>query len=443
MRKFMGLIVLSVLLLSLGLPNLVSANPATGGPFRSSLRLQNMGTETANITVEFYNRDGVLKYTTPLQTIAPDDTISILIPDGKLASGAYSAVVNSDQPLASLSTFMDNDSGAAYTGFNEGATEWFMPGLYDNYYLYYSNVYAQNISSLPVNITLEIFELGNSTPVYSDTKTDVSPYTSVKWSQSGLPELQTNRFYAGKITANGSVVAMASVYGSGHVEPQLLSYNGYNRGGTKWYTPVLLNNYYGWNASLIIQNVSTTTANATVKYSSGYSKSYSIPPSSVISIFIPHEPVPSGKTGLFSAEITSDVDVVVMVNQGDDSKNSAATYNGFLKGSAKVFAPGVMKRSSLFSTSITCQNVGNNNTRMKVDYFGQPAASSTSHYIGVGGTHIWYQPNESLPNGYDGSAVITSLDGQDIACVVNRNTEDEPYFSMNWDMFFSANGINQ
>jgi hypothetical protein len=205
----------------------------------------------------------------------------------------------------------------------------------------------------------------------------------------------------------------------------------------------LVNNYYGWNASLIIQNVTGTAADVTVKYSTGYTQTLRISPYSVASIYIPHQSLPSGKSGLFGAEITSSQDIVVMVNQGNDTNNSAATYNGFAGGSTKVFAPGVMKRSSLFSTSITCQNLGTSPTRMKVEYYGQPGAGSTSPNIGVGKTYLWYQPNESLPNGYIGSAVVTSLNDQNIACIVNRNTEDEPYFSMNWDMFFSANGINQ
>ncbi len=443
MKKKLVLFLIVTLLLSSSTTFLVSAQPAPGGPFTSSLRLQNMGTEPAIVYVDFYDSDGVIAYTTPHQTIEPGDAISILLPDGTLTSGQYSAVVSSDQPLASLSTFMDDDSGAAYTGFSQGSQEWFIPGLYDDYYKYFSNVYVQNVTDTPVDITLEIFAPGKSTPVYTNTKTNVQPYASVQWKQNGLAELKTNVFYAGKITATGDVVAIANVHGTGSIGPQLLSYNGYESGTTKWYTPVLVNNYYGWNASLIIQNVTGTAADVTVKYSTGYTQTLRISPYSVASIYIPHQSLPSGKNGLFGAQITSNQDIVVMVNQGNDTNNSAATYNGFAGGSTKVFAPGVMKRSSLFSTSITCQNLGTSATRMQVEYYGQPGAGSTSPNIGVGKTYLWYQPNESLPNGYIGSAVVTSLDGQNIACIVNRNTEDEPYFSMNWDMFFSANGINQ
>lgn len=445
MKKLFSLIILFMFLLVLSPGYSVRAETIPGGPFTSTVKLQNMGSVKAEtVIVEFYDASGVKKYTTPSQTIEPGDVITILLPtDGTVASGEYSAVVKSDQPLASLSTLNDSDSGAAYTGFDSGSLEWFVPGLYDNYYNYYSNVYAQNVSTSPVDITLEIFAPGNSTPVFSDTKADVQPYATVNWEQKDLTQLVNNVFYAGKITGTGDVVAIANIFGSGNVEPQLYSYNGYSDGGKSWNTPVVLNNYYGWNASLIIQNVTNSVANVSVNYSTGYSTSYSIQPLSVKSIYIPHEPLPSGRHGLFGAKITSDVDVVVMINQSN-TYNRAATYNGFLVGSPKVYAPGVMKRAaSIFSTSVTCQNVGNNPTRMEIEYVGQPTAGSISPYIPVGGTHIWYQPNDPLPDGFDGSAIINSLENENIACIVNRNTEDEPYFSKSWDMFFSANGINQ
>lgn len=443
MKKYLSIIIVSILLIvSFGQSFSVSANPASGGPFSSSLRLQNMSaTEIATVTVTLYRPDGTVAITVGPNTIAPYDVLQVMFPDS-LARGEYSAVVSSDQPLASRSTFSDSDSSAAYTGFSQGALEWFVPGLYNNYYQYFSNVYVQNVSNSPTNITLEIFAPGSSMPVYTNTKSNVQPFASVSWSQEGVSQLQRNVFYAGRITSSGGdIVAIANVYGSGSVGPQLLSYNGYESGGTKWFTPVLVNNYWSWNASLIIQNTESNAANVTVNYSTGLSKSYNIPAMSVISIYLPHEPLPRGRNGLFAAEITSNRNVVVMVNQGNDTNNSAATYNAFLDGSSTVFAPGVMKRAGLFSTSITCQNVGSSPTTMEVKYSGQPGATSTSPVIPVGGTHIWYTPHANLPNGYDGGAVITSTG--DIACIINRNTEDEPYFSMNWDMFTSASGINQ
>jgi hypothetical protein len=403
-----------------------------------------MGTESALIEVCFYDSDGNQKdCLSDFDPIEPDDVLLILIPsDSHLGSGEYSAVVSSNQPLATLSDFSDEDSGAAYSGFNEGSTKWYIPGLHDNYFSYYSNIYAQNTSSSFTDIQLEIYAPNNPTPVYSDEKINVPPYASVKWDLKGLAELESKQTYGGIITSNNNVVVIANIYGSGSTAQQLYSYNAYKAGAKKWYMPSLVKNYYGWNASIIPQNISDKTAHIKVKFSTGYSKSYTLNPYSSTTIYIPHLPLPSGMKGLFAATITSDVDIVVMVNQSN-KYNRASTYNAFSEGSTKVFAPGVMKRASIFSTSVTCQNVGEGPTRMKLEYSNAPNAGSTSPMIQVGDIHLWYQPISSLPNGYDGSAVITSLDNQNIACIINRNTEDEPYFSKSWDMYFAVNGINQ
>jgi hypothetical protein len=444
MKKIIGFLVLALLFVSLSAPVPVSADPAPGGPFESVLRLQNMGTATASVTYTFYDSTGAVAYSAST-TVPVDDIVSIYVPSiSALASGEYSVVVSSSQPLASLSIFGDGDSSAAYTGFDQGATDWFIPGLYDNYYSYYSNVYVQNVSGSPVNVTIELFRPGNSTPVYTDTASAVPSYATVKFDQAGLSQLNDNVAYSAKVSSSGGdIVAIANIYGSGSTASQLYSYNGYPTGGTTWYTPVLMKNYYGWNAAIAIQNTSeTASANVDVHYNTGLTKSYTIQALSAITIYVPNEAsLPSGTTGLFSAKIVSnDEDIVVMVNESN-SYNRAATYNGFASGTTTVNAPSVKKEVSNFSTSVTCQNIGTSPTTMTIAYFGNPAGS-TSPSIAAGGTYIWYQPNETLPAGYDGSAVITS-GGQSIACIINQNMEASPYNTQSMDMLSSYNGVNE
>ena len=321
--------------------------------------------------------------------------------------------------------------------------EWYVPNLYDDYYEYYSNIYVQNVTDSPVDITLEVFAPNTSTPILTDTKYDVPAYASVQWDMTGQAALDQNGTYAGKITSTGNTVAIANIHGSDTTETQLYSFNAFAAGSTTWFTPTIMVDYYGWNAAIVVQNVSDLTANVDVDYSTGISTSYQINPQSPLVIYVPNiSGLPTGTSGLFSAEITSDVDVVVMVNEFN-TYNRAATYNGFGGGSVKVYAPSVMKNVSNFSTSVTCQNVGTSSTRMQIEYFGEAGAGSTSASIAAGGTKLWYQPNESLPFGYEGNAIITSLDGQPIACIINANMEDEPYFSQSMDMLSSYNGIDQ
>ncbi len=444
MKKKIGYLITFMLLFSFLSPALVSAAPSPTGPFESSLRLQNMGDAAANIKIIFYDAAGAEAATFEPPAVAAKDVLVVLVPDvPALASGEYSVVVESDQPIAAATSFTSADSSAAYTGVDQGATSWFIPGLYDDYYSYFSNVYVQNTSSAAVNITLDIYAPGNPSPVWTNTKSNVPANTTVKWDQAGLAAMAQNVSYAGIVTATGDVAPIINIYGSGAFSQQLYSYNGFMSGGTSWYTPVQMKDYYGWNTAIEIQNVSATNATVQVNYSTGHTSTYTILPNSAETIYVPNtDELPSGPEGIFSAIIESNVDIVVMVNESN-AFNRAATYNGVATSSPKVFVPTIMNNVSNFVTSVTCQNMGNTSTMLEIDYFGEPGSKETRGPVPAGGVDIFYTPASDLPNGYNGSAIVTSLDGTPIACIVNQNMEIEPYFSTSFDMLAAYNAISE
>lgn len=439
MKKFILLFL--VLVAAFAAVDPVSADTSVpGGPFSSSFNVQNIGTAEAAVMVEYYDAAGDMVYTSS-HTIAIDDVLSVYVPAiAGLATGEYSIVISSDQPVAATSNFSDADSGASYSGFGEGATEWSIPAVYDNYYAYYSEVYAQNVSDAAVDITLSIYAPGDSTPVWEDTKTAIPAKSSVNWSQKDLAELATNVSYSAKVTATGNVVSMANIYGSGSVGAQLYSYNGFPAGATTFYAPALYKNYYGWNAALTIQNVSTSEASVSVEFSDGTIKTYTIPSNSSEAIYIPA--VTELPTGLLSATVTSDNDVAVTVNISN-AYNRAATYNGVSEATETVNAPNVMKRYYGYSSSMTCQNLGAAATTMTVSYAGI-AATETSPSIDPGESWEIYLPAKAdIADGYNGSAVVVSNDAQPIACIVNSNMEDSPQNTQSMDQLFSYNGVNK
>ena len=439
MKKFILLfLVLFTAFAAVGPVNAATTVP--GGPFSSSFNVQNIGTAQANVVVEYYNAAGTMVYTSS-HTIEVDDVLSVYVPAiAGLATGEYSIVISSDQPVAATSNFSDADSGASYSGFGEGATAWFIPAVYDNYYAYYSEVYAQNVSDASADITLSIFAPGSSTPVWTNTKSAVPAKSSVNWSQKDLAELSPNVSYSAKVTATGNVVAMANIYGSGSVGAQLYSYNGFPAGATTFYAPALYKNYYGWNAALTIQNVSTSEASITVDFSDGTSKAYTIPSNSSEAIYIPS--VTELPVGLLSATITSDNDVAVTVNISN-AYNRAATYNGVSEATTTVNAPNVMKRYYGYSSSMTCQNLGASATTMTVSYAGL-VTTETSPSIDPGDSWEIYLPAKAgIADGYNGSAVVVSNNAQEIACIVNSNMEDPPQNTQSMDQLFSYNGVNK
>lgn len=438
MKKLLSLIlVLAVASVTFGAAFANTTVP--GGPFASSIQIQNLGTSEANVSIQYVDKTGVVKLTTA-HTIAASDVLSVYVPaESALASGEYSVVVSADQPVAAVSNFSDADSGAAYSGASAGALSWGFPAVYDNYYGYYSEIYAQNVSAAAQNITLEVYAPGNATAVYSNTKNSVPVNASVNWGLKDLAQLNNNVSYSAVVKADGVIVAIGNTYGSSGSAAQLYSYNGFSSGAKTFYVPALYKGYYGWNAALSIQNVAATAASVTVTYSGGAVANYTIQPNSSVAIYVPSEA--SLPAGLMSAVVTSDQNVAVSVNISNNA-NRAATYNGIAEATTKVFAPNVMKRYYKYSSSVTCQNLGAAATTMTIKYAAAPGANETSGSIAPGASWEVYLPSKTaVPNGYNAGATIEAT--QPIACIINSNMDEAPENTQSMDQLFSYNGVNQ
>lgn len=438
MKKLLS--VLFVLSVCLSLVSTASADSVVpGGDFASSMTVQNLGNSKANVIVKYIDVDGG-EATQSSHEIPVDDVLFIYVPNNSaLAAGQYSVVISSDQPVAAVSNFADEDSGASYSGVETGANSWFFPAVYDNYYTYYSEVIAQNVTGSPQLVTLKVFAPGSSTAVYQSSET-VPSYASFSFDLQDLTELSTNVVYSAELSAPDAIVGISNIWGSGATAPQLYSYNGFSSGAKTFYVPSAAKNYYGWNASVNIQNVSTSTANVTVTYSTGYSYDFQIPAKSGKAIYVPGET--ALPDGLHSVTVESDQDIVVTLNQSNNY-NRAATYNGASIGTTEVALPNVMKKYYKYSSSISCQNIGTAATTMTVEFANVPAAAKTSPSIDPGEGWLIYLPNEAgLPIGFNASAIVTSS-GQPIICIANSNMEDAPESTQNRDELKIYNGVNR
>lgn len=425
--------------------------PAPGGPFDSAFNVQNLASTDALCGYKFYDSAGAVAYQTASDvTVKPGDVLYVYVPSlgDDLDTGTYSGVVACDKVVAAVSNFSDADSGAAYSAISEPGLKWYAPGIYDNYYSYYSDVFVQNATAGLVDITLSIYEPGKTTPVYTNTKVDVPGYASVYWEQEGLTQLVDDQFYSAVIEGTGYIAPIVNIYGKGLYDNQLYSYNPFMAGSTKAYAPVIMNNYYGYNTALVIQNIDTTSADVKVTYTNGKTATYTIAAGAAESIYTPGAGLPAGNT-LYGAtvESTNGKNVVVLVNESKPYSNRAASYSGFTGGSTNVRAPIVMKRYYDYNTSVTCQNIGSSATTMSISYAGV-TGSTTSPSIDVGKTHLFYQPTDPILSavgtgavGSDWISSATITAGEDIVCVVNEDQNEGALESTVMDQLYSYNGI--
>lgn len=427
MKKYVkpGLVVLMVL--ALAFPLAASAG-TPGGPFSSAFRVQNLSTSTANCVYSFYNAAGAAVYTSSSSSINSGDSLFVYVPSvGGLANGEYSGVVSCDQDVAAVVNWSDANSGAAFEGVGSAdtATTLYAPGVYDNYYNFYTNVYVQNASSSPVNVTVQIYAPGNAVPVATQTFNSLAPNASHLFEQAGLGALANNVPYSAKIVGTGNIAAVINIYGGvgTAADNQLYSYNAFKSGSTKAYAPLIMNNYYGYNTSLAIQNLGGSSTPYTVTYGSGQVQTGNLAANSSVSLYSPAAGIPSGNgPGLTSATVQANQPIVILVNESN-SYRRAASYAGFAAGNTKSRAPIVLRSYYNFDSSVTCQNLGNAAATMTIDY-ANTAGNTTSPSVPPGKTTLFYQPAD--PNMLSGnvngitSATITSA--QPIACIVNQDT---------------------
>jgi hypothetical protein len=440
-----------VVILSLVLVQVVSADtPAPGGPFSSSFTVQNQSSSTANCSYTFYDSAGTAAYTSSLTSIGVGDSMFVYVPNIlSLASGTYSGVVSCDQEVAAVTNFSDSDSGASHSGIRTAGSTWYIPNVFDNYYNYYTTVIVQNATGSAQDITLDIYPPGSSTPVKSQTQTEVPAYASVSFEQEGLAELSNNVAYSARVTAADDVAAIVNIYGRSVADNQLYSYNAVQSGATTVYVPQLMNNYYGYNTSLTVQNIGADPTHVTVTYGTGETQEADVPGYSSNLFYTPSSGVPSGDgPGLNSATVTSTSagygaqPIVALINESN-GYNRAASYIGFAAGATTVRTPIVMKRYYSYNTSVVCQVLSGGPATLTIEYFGAGGASlgtNTSGSKSNGQTQIFYQPNEGfLSDDYNGSAVITSA--AQIACVVNEDQNEAPQSTTSMDQLYAYEGV--
>jgi hypothetical protein len=365
------------------------------------------------------------------------------MPNIPLWVGGYAITVVCNRQAAAVANFSDSDSAASHNGIAQPADTWYAPAVYDNYYNFYSNIFVRNTTSTAQNVILDIYPDGSSTPVYTYLES-IPAYGSRVYYQEYLSQLNANQIYSAKVVSAGSVVTV-NIYGRGAVDDQLYSYNALRDSSTEWYAPVIMKNYYGHYTAIVVQNKDTIATEINVQYSNGLTIPRMIQPNSAVSLYsgdIPDDWLPPGNI-LYSAKIISidNRQIVVMVNESN-SYNRAATYNGFAAGSNTVYASIVLKRYYGFNSSVTCQNVGDANTNMTIDY-PYPYGQTTSPSTPPRGNHMFYQLTDpalaNAPPNYISSATITA--SQRIVCVVNQDQNEGGYATTVMDQLTAYNAI--
>ena len=289
----------------------------------------------------------------------------------------------------------------------------------------------QNLSTTTANVTISFYPEGSGTAL-PPVSTTVAGSGSKTYAT--LPSAVTAGFTgAAVISADQKIAAIVNV-----VSPDLslsfggAAYSGFTSGAKTVSLPVIFKGSFGFNTFFNVQNVSSTAASVSVRYSNGVTEGpFTIQPGSAKRF---DQAVNAGLTAPFfgSATVTSDQDIAATVIEVGPT--TVLGYNGITAGSTAPVFPLVNSNNAGYMTGIGLQNAGDVATTVTVSYTpsgsGLGTACTETQTIPAKGTKAFAidafrisAAGENCANGalFVGSAKVTANSAsQPLVGIVNQ-----------------------
>lgn len=434
MKRLIKPSIVLALILVVALPIVALAGNITS--YTSGFQVQNLSsTATTDITITFYKQDGSVEATTT-DTIAASSS-KTYYPLAAVSDGFNgSVVISSNQPVAAITNVLGNDGahGASYIGFSGGATTVNLPLVMKNNYGIGTWFNVQNTGSS--DATVNIAYAGTAC---TDTAT-IKPSAAHTFDQSANTCLADGYVGAAQVTSGQNIVVtvMQVTSDSSGLMPSLLAYNGFTTSSTTPVMPLVTSGYYDSGTGIQIQNTGAASTDVTVTYtpSAGFpgatcTEQHTIAAGNSATFGFPSMDASCYTDGggagsaafVGSAQVTTNStsqNLVAIVNQVTMGASTAAAYGAFSPADATdtVSLPLIMDRNYGMFTGIAVANVGTVATDINCTFSGTTyTASATGVLPGASLTDV---QDKKIADGYVGSAVCTSSNGQPIAAVVNE-----------------------
>lgn len=457
------------------------------GQSSTGVQIQNLSTtDEAQCVLEYVNQDGSTQHSDPL-TIAAGGSANrdtrADYSDAEIPSGWIgSLVIYCDQPVAAISNQYNGIWSSPYgssNGFQQGALQVNLPLIMCNWAGWDTNFHVQNVGPAPTDVDVE-YVPALAGVAYNNTLTDLQPSASRSVDQSTICNLiggGTPKQFMGSVVLTADQPLVAVVNEESTSQMMKYTYDGFVKGSTKAYAPLVMARHANNYTSLQIQNTSTTDP-VEVRITYRAETDYTMPAGLKGSTLVVTYTIPAGQTlvryerdtgtacstgtpplgdlceyqvflGAATVESTGATPIVVTTNAQNDVVGRAAAYNGIADDDAgkEVLAPLVMHNNYGWLTSLQIQNVGTLSTTVTITYTADPLLS-----LPPGGTVVKtfdIDPGEMLVRyeqtghplsdldsftRFVGSVSISS-DTEDIAVIVN---EDYPAGVGDWLMSYNG-----
>jgi hypothetical protein len=414
-----------------------TVNSKAPGVWTSSINIQNTGSGAATVSIGFYDSNGNSALTfdaTPDIPVGGQRTYYVSGAIASLPVGQYAAVVSSNEAVQVVANASSTGplTYGAYAGVEAGQVSDTLnfPGLYKNYYNFYSQVVLQNVEATAAsNVMLYFYGQKTGLLVATVGPVSIPANASRVFAMQDLgtvPSGNTNGLLSLRVTSDRDLAGIANVWSSTGFG-QFSDYNAFTGGTTTIYVPALYKNYYSFVSALTVQNLSSTdSANIEVTYSNGVTATATLLANQAIEYYQPNNAaLPSGNTnGVFSARVVSTNAVPIVALVTVDDRKTLASYNGAGAASTNGVNCAMVNKAYFGGfTAQTVQNVGNQVTDITITYSNGGAPRVFNGVQPNGTINIIELPTAgtTLADSTSAAAVITSSNGQPLVTVVQGN----------------------
>jgi len=300
-----------------------------------------------------------------------------------------------------------------------------------------SEVVVSNPGTAAATVNLSFVKSDGTLALSPPLQFTVAGGSSRKTFVPNVPGLADGR-YSVVIDSDQNVTAIANLVSSS--PSTSTSYNGIASAdtGNSFNIPSVYRNYFGFSSSIVVQNAGTAAANVRISYRNAggtevASESRSIA-NSASSTF--DQTSTSGLSDGYvgAAVVTSDQPVAAIFLISASGQLSSA--RGFKGGAPVVYLPVIYNQYFNFNTNVLVQNVGSAATTVKIEYYaastGAKIGEETSSSIAPGSAFTFFQFDTGRGNaiprpGFNGAAIVRSLDGGSIVAVTNVQETRQNY----------------
>jgi hypothetical protein len=330
----------------------------------------------------------------------------------------------------------DNYLGIAWT---KQAT--YLPDVRGSNSGWTSNITIRNDGAEPRDVTVTfVFENGN----FAVSRSYAAENAGNLLQPNATWPVQPSSGFQGSAIVDGSEdlgVATTNIFSNGRLTN---------------HAPVVKHDFYGHSATVVVQNIGTSTSSVTATYLDRddhevYAQTLTLEPRSSRIFTLAGAGALAGTIAAARIAAAGDTPIITTMYENRSSSNWRMQSNGFITGSQTVVLPRLYKANAdavglSWTSGFQVQNVGSGDATIQVQYYDMSGYPQTATHTPVPPWGVPIPANESvtynlaqstLPTNFTGSAVITS--NQPIVVTVNATASGETTI----DGAMSYNGVNR